>query len=36
MSFVYNSSGQEWAYWIGVRGDNAYGTILRLSHDGLV
>lgn len=36
-SFVYNTSGREWAYWIGMRSsDVACGTILRLSHDGLV
>lgn len=36
-SFVYNTSGREWAYWIGMRSsDTQYGTILRLSHDGLV
>lgn len=36
-SFVYNTSGREWAYWIGMRSsDVGYGTILRLSHDGLV
>ncbi len=36
-SLVYNTSGREWAYWIGMRSsDVAYGTILRLSHDGLV
>ena len=36
-SFVYNTNGREWAYWIGMRSsDTSYGTILRLSHDGLV
>lgn len=35
-SYVYNSYGREWAYWIGMRPDLAYGTILRISYDGLV
>ena len=35
-SYVYNSYGREWSYWIGMRPDLAYGNILRLSHDGLV
>ena len=36
-SLVYNTHGREWAYWIGMRSSGInYGTILRLSHDGLV
>jgi len=35
-SYVYNSYGREWSYWIGMRPDLTYGNILRLSHDGLV
>lgn len=35
-SYVYNSSGREWSYWIGMHPSLTYGNILRLSHDGLV